>query len=497
MMTTSPSPPDSTGRLPSPASSISAAELEALEMRLMRASPASLALVTSGGKWRMARHLAWLDRQLLTALDDAAAGLLDGLVVSMPPQHGKSELCSKYLPAWYLANFPDRRVILTSYEADFAAQWGRRVRDILEQWGSAFGVRVSKHSSAVHRWDLDRRDGGMGTAGVGGPITGKGAHLLIVDDPIKNDEVARSAFQRQKQWDWWQSTASTRLRPDGLSIVVQTRWHRDDLAGRLLREAADTGQRWRQLRLPALAEDLDPLRRAPGEPLWPEVYSQEHLARVRDRLTNYYWRAMYQQDPIAEGTTEWPDKFFGPSIWFDEWPEHCEMRIVALDPSKGTDSRFGDYSAFVMGMLANRILYIDADLEVRDISLITERALEINRTFRPDGFAVETNQFQELLARELSRLSLERGIPMTPYHMDNRVPKIVRIRRLTPFLAQDSLRFKADSPGAKLLVRQLRDFPNGDHDDGPDALEMAIRLGSEIAYAAMMPEMDTYEVARA
>src|SRR4051794_12158839 len=99
-----------------------------------------------------------------------------------------------------------------------------------------FGVQVSRRSSAVHRWDLQGRDGGMTTAGVGGPITGKGAHLLIVDDPIKNDEEARSSSHRQKQWDWWQSTASTRLRPGGLALVIQTRWHRDDLAGRILRE---------------------------------------------------------------------------------------------------------------------------------------------------------------------------------------------------------------------------------------------------------------------
>jgi predicted phage terminase large subunit-like protein len=398
-----------------------------------------------------------------------------------------------------VATHPDRRVILTSYEADFAAQWGRRARDLVEEWGPRLGVRVSKASSAVHRWDLEGREGGMTTAGVGGPITGKGAHLLIVDDPIKNDEVARSAYQRQKQWDWWQSTASTRMRPGGLAVVVQTRWHRDDLAGRLLREAEQNGQRWRQVRLPALAEDRDPLRRAPGDALWPEVYSRAHLERVRDSLTSYYWRAMYQQDPIAEGTTEWPDKFFGPAIWFDKWPEESDgMRVVALDPSKGADSRFGDYSAFVMMMVADGKAYIDADLAVRDISVITEQALEINATFRPYGFAIETNQFQELLARELTRLAAERRIALAPYAIDNHVPKVVRIRRLTPFLAQDQLRFKADSPGAKLLVRQLRDFPNGDHDDGPDALEMAIRVANEIAReAAMMNDFGVYGIARA
>lgn len=419
----------------------------------------------------------WLDQMLLAAFDDAEAGLLDGLVVSMPPQHGKSELCSKYLPVWYLGTHPDRRVILTAYEADFAATWGRKARDLMREFGRVFGVRVSKGSSAVHRWELAGRDGGMSTAGVGGPITGKGAHLLIIDDPIKNDVVARSAVQRQNQWDWWQSTVSTRMRPRGLVVIIQTRWHRDDLSGRILRDAATSGQRWRELRLPALALDCDPLRRAPGEPLWPEAFSKAHLERVRDHQTGYYWQAMYQQDPIAEGSTEWPEDFFGPSIWFDEFPQAARCRVVALDPSKGRDAGYGDYSAFVkLHVGTDKKLYVDADLDVRNIAIIVETAVEISRTFKPDGFAVETNQFQELLAAEMDRVGKERGVGMPLYRFDNSVPKIVRIRRLTALLAMGAFRFKSNSRGAQLLVQQLRDFPHGEHDDGPDALEMAIRL---------------------
>ena len=176
-------------------------------------SPGALALVSSQGLWRPARHLVELDVALIEAIEAAEAGQLDGLVISMPPQHGKSELCSKYLPAWYLGSYPDRRVILIGYEADFAASWGRKARDVLERNGHYFGVGVSSRSSAAARWDLECRDGGMVTAEVVGPITGKGAHLLIVDDPIKNDEEARSPGHRQKQWEWWQSVATTRLRP--------------------------------------------------------------------------------------------------------------------------------------------------------------------------------------------------------------------------------------------------------------------------------------------
>ena len=169
------------GCRPSSLQSATGTELRLLERELLAASPALFALGTSQGRWKLARHLDCLDQTLLQALDDARAGQLDGLVVAMPPQHGKSELVSKYLPAWYLGTHPDERVILTSYEADFAAQWGRKARDLLERFGGIFGVRVSRRSAAVHRWDLEGREGGMSTAGVGGPITGRGAHLLIVD----------------------------------------------------------------------------------------------------------------------------------------------------------------------------------------------------------------------------------------------------------------------------------------------------------------------------
>ncbi|MBA3481822.1 MAG: hypothetical protein H0T51_08410 [Pirellulales bacterium] len=401
-------------------------------------------------------------------------------MVSMPPQHGKSELCSKYLPAWFLGRYPDRRVILTSYEADFAAGWGRKARDLLDQWGRLFGVSVNRRSGAANRWDLEGREGGMTAAGVGGPITGKGAHLLIVDDPIKNDEEARSASFRQKQWDWWQSVATTRLRPGALIVVIQTRWHRDDLTGRILEQARDTGHKWRTVKFPALAEEQDVLGREPGEALWPEVFTRERLEKVRDSHTNYYWQAMYQQRPQAEGSAEWPDDFFGPDVWFSEWPQDYDCKVVALDPSKGVESKFGDYSAFVLMMVSRGILYVDADLAIRNTSIIAEQALEIQRRFEPDWFGVEVNQFQELLAGDISRRAAERRLLMPMYGIHNNVKKIVRIRRLTPYLAARQLRFKGGSKGARLLVEQLRDFPNGDHDDGPDALEMALRLAGEM-----------------
>ncbi len=241
--------------------------------------------------------------------------------------------------------------------------------------------------------------------------------------------------------------------------------------------------RWRQIKLSALAEEDgdDPLGRDPGEALWPEMYGKERLEQIKAAHTPYYWQSLYQQNPIAEGSSEWPAEYFRPEMWFDEWPTHASCKTVALDPSKGSDAKFGDYSAFVKLLVTPEgVLYVDADLAIRDTAVIIDTALEIQRTFAPDWFAVETNQYQQLLADELLRQAAKRRMLVPLCSIDNQVNKQVRIRRLTPYLAQNRIRFKGDSPGARLLVEQLRDFPHADHDDGPDALEMAVRLAAQM-----------------
>ncbi len=195
--------------------------------------------------------------------------------------------------------------MLASYEADFAASWGRRVRNILQEHESELDVRVAKDSSAADRWETTE-GGGMMTAGVDGAFTGKGANCLLIDDPIKNAEKANSPLEREKVWNFYRSTAYTRLEPDGIVILIQTRWHSDDLAGRLIdhdRQAdlldgeVETEQ-FDVLNLPAIAEDLDLLGRRPGQALWPERYNEQRLAEIRHTLGTYFWSALYQQHPV-------------------------------------------------------------------------------------------------------------------------------------------------------------------------------------------------------
>lgn len=261
------------------------------------ASPMDLAKVVWGDKWKVAPHLTLLNQKLV----DVAAGRVKRLVITMPPRNGKSLLTSENFPAWYLGTFPDRRIILASYGADFASEWGRKARAILEEYGpSLFGVKVSKDSSAANRWDIEGSRGGMQTAGVGGPITGKGADLLIIDDPVKNSEEANSFVYRQKTWEWYQSTAYTRLEPAGAVVLIQTRWHSDDLAGRVLAENGRTLEPWEVVNFPAIAETHDEIGRKPGDPLWPERYSLEDLRRIQGDVGVNVWASLYQQTPLDE-----------------------------------------------------------------------------------------------------------------------------------------------------------------------------------------------------
>lgn len=294
--------------------------------RIAQRSPAEFAIIASGGRWELTPHLALINEKLL----QIARGDLKRLMVLLPPRHGKSLLVSQYLPAWYLGMYPDRRVILTSYEADFAAQWGRRARDLLEQYGSkVFPEPVTLHpdSSSASRWDIEGHQGGMMTAGVRGALTGKGMMLGIIDDPVKNAEEANSQVYRDHTWEWYESTFYTRLEPDGAIILIQTRWHEDDLGGRLLERMQAGGEQWTVINLPAIAEDHDQLGRQQGEPLWPERFGKEDFARIRQTVGPYVWDALYQQRPAP------PEGELLKKYWwkFYKTPPACEEVIQSWD----------------------------------------------------------------------------------------------------------------------------------------------------------------------
>lgn len=262
------------------------------------ASPAALAHIVTQGKWVPYEHLLLIDEALLKV----ASREITRLLIEVPIRHGKSELVSRYGPAWWLGRYPDDQVMLAAYEAEFARSWGRKARDVLAEFGpSVFGVDVADMPASADWWHVEDHEGVMVTAGVGGALTGKGADLLIIDDPVKNAEQANSEVYRQKTWDWWQSTARSRLQPGGRVVVVMARWHEDDLAGRLLANQ-DESEPWDVLKLPAVAEENDPMGRAVGEALCPEMFTEADLQRTKRELGSYWFSALLQQKPApAEG----------------------------------------------------------------------------------------------------------------------------------------------------------------------------------------------------
>lgn len=438
-----------------------------------------MAMTLSDGAWVPARHLMAIDREVSRAVMGYGPRIL---VIEAPPRHGKSEYTSKYLPTWLAAIQPNKNTILSSYEASFARSWGQKARDLVNEHSKTLGVSVSRSQSAANDWGIQGHSGGMKTAGAGGPLTGKGAHVFICDDLIKNHEEALSPTVRASHWDWWQSTASTRIEPGGLAILMGTRWHAEDLQGKVL-TAAETGEGPPVLRikLPAIAEDGDWLGRAPGDPLWPERWSLEVLHQRRKALDAYWWGSLYQQGPGRHGSTEWPDDYWGDHLWVNEMPASFERGAIGVDPSKGKNAKKGDYSSIEFAGVSKGLIYVDGTIRRRPSEQIVADGLDHATKYSGSlhGFGVEVNQFQELLVGMFETQREERKLPPLPVcEITNTVNKKLRISRLGPYFNGRKIRL-LDTPDNRLLIEQCKQFSmreiSGVHDDGPDALEMALR----------------------
>lgn len=302
---------------------------------LWKMSPASFAVRMSEGRWIPFNYLQLLSRKLV----DVAMGRCKRLIVTMPPRHGKSEVVSKYFPAWFLETFPEKEFVLCSYEAEFASSWGAKVRDIFLQNSEILSLEFDSKNPARHSWKTTK-GGGMFCAGAGGPLTGRGADILVIDDPIKNNQEAESLTIRNQLWDWYLTTARTRLHPGGAVVAMMTRWSSDDLIGRLLGDAyyseKGTRERWEVFNFPAIADpesdlhyasmgaevnDLridvlndaqamrelkedpqwrDILGRKKGDALCPSRYNEEDLSLIRGGSSERTWFSLYQQRPGDE-----------------------------------------------------------------------------------------------------------------------------------------------------------------------------------------------------
>ena len=443
----------------------------------------------------------WHHAALASMLDRVAACQCRRLMVFMPPQHGKSELVSRRFPAFILGRNPDMRLIGSSHTNDLAVSMNRDVQRIMTSDAylkifsqttlNAKWMRASLSMQARRTMDLFEipgHRGGLRSAGVGNSIAGNSADGAIIDDPFGKREDADSAAMRQRVWEWYANDLYTRLSADAWIVLTHTRWHRDDLAGRLLRKMADrSADQWEILCLPALRDEgqADPCdMRLPGQPLWPQFKSVHDLEIIHQQDAKAF-AALYQQNPTDASMAEWAPELLGDWIWVqpEKWPREFDLRVVCVDASKGKSDKQGDYCAIVfMGVGRDKLLYVDAILDRIPLDQIVRKIVLFCDEKRPDYVGIEAEQFQELLVHEFRRQCGDSYSQRWPvYQMMTRgIAKIARIRRLSQYVVNRELRFKADSPGCRLLVDQLMDFPLADHDDGPDALEMCTRLPLEV-----------------
>lgn len=286
-------------------------------------SPAGLASVVTDGKWKLYDHLNLLNEFLLY-LD---ARWIRRLMIFMPPQHGKSELTSRFFQAWYLGRHPDHKALLASYEAEFAAYWGRKSKDIIEEYGSQlFDIELNPKKQASNDWEIAGHDGGMRTAGSDGAFTGKKGDLVTIDDPHKNRKEARSKTFQQNIYDFYTDAADTRLSKIGIFPLIQTRWDILDLAGRIQKaeecitaaealkifsrnECVDPNT-WVILKLPAIAKKEDILGRGVGEALCPGLHPLSELQAKKKRTPNNRWVSLYDQEPIQETGDFFEEEWF-------------------------------------------------------------------------------------------------------------------------------------------------------------------------------------------
>ncbi len=304
----------------------------------------------------------WIPKPFLTYISmkiaKAVARGYGRLLISVPPRHGKSQLATIFTSAWFLENFPNKNVVLTTYGADLSTDFGRATRDIIEQNPDLFNVRLRQDSKKVSRFQTNF-GGAMMSVGLGGPITGRGADLLLIDDYIKEIKEAESKTYRNYVYNWFTTTAMSRREPGCTVIIIATRWHHDDLIGRLLKKFRDD---WELIEIPALAYDNCPFGRIPGEPLFPERFPLWELQGQRRLFGSHWFDALYQQRP-HDTAGSLSNKDWIETV--DSIPNKPSLRFARIWDLAGTAGG-GDYT---VGML----LVLDPDTFTLYILHITRK----------------------------------------------------------------------------------------------------------------------------
>lgn len=413
--------------------------------------------------YRAARHHLAIAR----ALEEVESGKCKRLMIFAPPRHGKSMITSEFFPAWYLGRNPDKYIIHATYAQELAEDFGRKIRNQMADpsFNQIFRECNISTDSASQKRLATSRGGSYFALGVGGAATGRGAHLLLIDDPVKGREEADSETYRRRLKDWYRSVAYTRLMPGGAVIIMNTRWHHDDLAGWLLKDHKSEG--WRVLSLPAVAEDCDPLGRAIGEALWPDDYPLDALARIKDQSGAREWSALYQQQPTPEEGSIFKIEWFrryrvlpaAPQLILHSWDTGTKDEDLH-DPSSCTMWHTHPAGFYLADRYSARLQFPDL---VRSVIALAARD-------NPQVILIEDKGSGQQLLQVLRR---ETRLPVIGVVPDK--SKTIRAQGVSGMVETGRAFLPEQASWLIDFESQVAAFPQAPHDDDVDSMTQALQ----------------------
>ena len=411
-------------------------------------------------------------KRMADAFERVARGECKRLIVNMPPRHTKSEFASYLLPAWFLGQFPHKKVIQTSHTAELAVGFGRKVRNLVdtEVYHEIFpDLSLSTDSKAAGRWNTSK-GGDYFAIGVGGAVTGKGADILIIDDPHSEQEAAMAATNPDvydKVYEWYTSGPRQRLQPGGSIVIVMTRWALRDLTGQVLKaDAQRNGEGWEVIEFPAILPS--------GNPLWPQFWSLGELSALKEELPNSKWQAQYQQNPVGNESAIVKRDWW--QWWEEDDPPMCDFILQSWDTAFEKTQR-ADYSAgTTWGIFTNHkdgnrpnIILLNTYKKRVEFPELKKDVMEEYKAYEPDTIIIEKKASGAPLIYELRAM----GIPVQEFTPSKGQDKIARLNSVSDIIASGKV-WVPQTRWAEELVDEIAAFPSGEHDDLVDATTLAL-----------------------